>query len=415
MNKTLLLLGAGVEQLPAIHALRSADIRLVVVDGNAKAPGLAIADEPIALSAYDAERVAAAVLMCHRRSPIHGILSVGVDAPRTVALIVERLRLPGPRPSTMRLAADKIELKRRLFEDEVPMAWFSEIETGTVLRALASVRGYPLVVKPADSRGARGVVHVTEDVDIEWAYRTALAHSPTKRVIVEELLPGPQVYTESAVIDGQVITLGFVDRVEADPTRFAPHVVDAGADMPSSLPPRTLDAISKLVAQASRSLGMTCGTLRSDIVVTPDGPRLIEVSPLLSGGFLATDLVPLSTGVDLVVLAAKLAMGERPDRGLFTARYQRGAAVRFLLPMPGVVSRIDGVETADRMAGVERVQLYVREGDRVEKITDAIRRGGYVIASGGTREDAVRSVEAACAAISIDVRPAADAAPGVAG
>jgi biotin carboxylase len=415
MKKTLLVLGAGVEQVPAIRCAKAAGVRVLALDGNPKAPGFALADECIQASPHDAERATAAVLLVHRRSPVHGVLSVGVDAAKTVSLLVDRLRLPSPPSGAIRLAADKPELKRRLFEDEVPMAWFSEIESENVLRALAAVRGLPLIVKPADSRGSRGVVRLGPDVEIDWAWNHALANSPTRRVVVEEVLPGPQLYTESVVVDGDAVTVGFMDRVEADPDRFGPHVVDAGGDMPSALPARTLEAVHQLVAQAARSLGVRTGTLRADVAVTPDGPRLIEATPLVSGGFLATDLVPLSTGVDFLGLIVKLAVGERVTRSQFTPRYHRGASVRFLLPETGVVSRVSGAETADAMPGVERAVVYVREGDTVERITDATRRGGYVIATGATREEAAASATAAAAAIAIDVRPAADAAPGVAG
>ncbi|MBI1852690.1 MAG: hypothetical protein HYR85_20305 [Planctomycetes bacterium] len=415
MKKTLLVLGAGVEQVPGIRCAKAAGVRVLALDGNPKAPGFGLADEPIHVSPFDPERVAAAVSLIHRRSPIHGVLSIGIDAARTVALLVDRLRLPCPPSGAIRIAADKIEMKRRLFEDEVPMAWFSEIESENVLRALASVRGLPLVVKPADSRGARGVVRLTPEVEIDWAYNHALSHSPSRRVIVEELLPGPQVYTETVVIDGDAVTVGFLDRIEADPRRFGPHIVDAGGNMPSHLPARTLESVHQIVAQAARSLGVRTGTLRADVVVTPDGPRLIEATPLLSGGFFATDLIPLSTGVDFLGLVVNLAVGERVTRSQFTPRYHRGAAVRFLLPASGIVSRIAGTEDADQMPGVERAVVYVREGDAVERITDATRRGGYVIATGASREDAEQAADAAASAISIDVRPAADAAPGVAG
>ena len=78
-------------------------------------------------------------------------------------------------------------MKERFKQDEIPIPWFKEITTFQELKEAVKDRGYPLVIKPIDSRGARGVLRLTKDVDLGWAYETAKSYSPSGRAMVEEI------------------------------------------------------------------------------------------------------------------------------------------------------------------------------------------------------------------------------------
>ena len=107
---------------------------------------------------------------------------------------------------------DKLLMKETLLAAGISIPWFSLIKSVSELRSLISKRGLPLVIKPVDSRGARGVIQITNSVDLEWAFEHAKSFSPTSRVMIEEFLEGEQYSTESILTDEKNITPGFAER-----------------------------------------------------------------------------------------------------------------------------------------------------------------------------------------------------------
>src|SRR5262249_7360653 len=151
-----------------------------------------------------AEETAAAAERFHRTiQPIHGVLCVAADAPLTSATVAERLHLPGISVATAKLACDKLAMKRRFVGCGGSVPWVSFVTDASDLRRIVTERGSDLVIKPVDSRGSRGVQRLARAPDLESAFALAQSHSPTRRVMVEAYLAGPQVSTESIVTRGR--------------------------------------------------------------------------------------------------------------------------------------------------------------------------------------------------------------------
>ena len=140
------------------------------------------------------------------------------------------------------------------------------------------------------------MLRLTQDVDLEWAFDVAHQHSPTGRVMLENFLPGPQVSTESLVIDGVAYTPGFADRNYEYIERFAPHIIENGGQLPSHLNAQTQGAVCDLVQEAALAMGIQNGVVKGDIVVTDGVPHIIEIAARLSGGYFCTHEIPLTTG-----------------------------------------------------------------------------------------------------------------------
>src|SRR5262245_56815537 len=291
--RTLLVISGGREAVPAILEARRMGLQVVVSDGAADAPGFRVADATLLASTYDAEATVAAARAYAKRSRIDGVLAVAADVPVTLATVADALRLPGPSLATAELAADKLAMKNRLATAGVPVPWYVAIESGDALTRLAAEVTFPLIVKPVDSRGARGVIRLLPDVDPRRAFTMAAAESPTGRVMVERFIPGPQVSTESVVVGGRTTTIGFSDRNYELLDRFAPFVIENGGDLPSCLPPAVLESIDDLVGRAAAALGVQHGTVKGDIVIGTEGPMVIEVAVRLSGGYFCTHEIPL--------------------------------------------------------------------------------------------------------------------------
>lgn len=401
--RTLWIVSGGTEAVPGIRRAKEMGLHVVVSDMNPKAPGMAVADDGVVASTYDVEATVAAAQEYHRTvRPIDGVMCIASDVPLTVASVAAALGLPGIPVAVARLAADKLAMKRRLLSSGISIPWFSPVESVGHLRALASEKGFPFVIKPVDSRGARGVLRLTPDVDLEWAFRHALELSPGSRVMVEEYLSGPQISTESLLLNGIGYTPGFSDRNYEYLDRFAPYFIENGGQQPSILDDDDRDAVCELAEEAGRALGIITGIAKGDMVLTTEGPKVIEIAARLSGGWFCTDQIPLATGVDLVGVAIRVALGERPSAQELEPRSSQGVAIRYFFPPPGRVVAIRGADQFEGVPWMHRLGFFVGPGDTVEPVTNHTKRAGFVITTGRTRDQAVARALQVVDAIEID-------------
>ncbi|MCD6440781.1 MAG: ATP-grasp domain-containing protein, partial [Candidatus Marinimicrobia bacterium] len=284
----------------------------------------------------------------------------------------------------------------------ISIPWFCRVDSVTHLRRILSERGFPVVLKPVDSRGARGVLRLTESVDLDWAYEHSVSFSPSGRVMVEEYLQGPQISTESAIINGQAFTPGFTDRNYEFLDRFAPYIIENGGHQPSVLTTAQQKAVSKLAERAALAMGIKTGIAKGDMVLTKDGPKVIEIAARLSGGWFSTDQIPLATGVDLIGSAIRIALDEQVQEKDLIPQYQKGVAIRYFFPEPGRVIRIENAELFRDRSWVHKLGFFVKSGDIVEPVTNHTKRAGFVITTGETRDQVIERAEQVVTTIEIE-------------
>src|SRR5262249_17953726 len=267
--------------------------------------------------------------------------------------------------------------------------WFRSIASLAELRAVFAERGYPLVLKPVDGRGARGVLRLTEATDLAWAFSHAASQSRRGAVMIEEHLAGPQISTEGLLVGGAGTTCGFIDRNYEHLETFAPYMVENGGEQPSMLPLPAQRRIAATAMDAGRAMGIVNGSVKGDMVWTDRGPCVIEIAARLSGGWMSTDQVPLGTGVDLIGCAIRLALGEEGPAEDLRPRWHRGVAIRYFFPPPGRVIAIEGAEAFAGVPWVHRLGFFVQRDEVGQPVTDHTRRAGFVITTGATRDEAV--------------------------
>lgn len=405
--KTIWIVSGGAEAVPGIRRAKDMGLHVVVSDGNPKAPGALLADSFVLASTYDVNATVEAAKRYHREQrPVNGVISVASDVPLTVASIATALGLPGIPLETAHLASDKLAMKRRFAEKNIPIPWFQAVDSLAHLHELIRQRGFPLVIKPVDSRGARGVLRLSEKVDLAWAFQHARDNSPTGRVMVEEYLSGPQISTESLLLPGKAYTPGFSDRNYEFLECFSPYIIENGGEQPSALSPPDQEAVKRCAEAAGRAMGIEVGIAKGDMVLTSEGPKVIEIAARLSGGWFSTDQIPLATGVDLVGAAIKVALGEVPSREELTPRYQRGVAIRYFFPQPGIITAIHNIEKAWQIPGVYKLDFFLGPGETVEPVTNHTKRCGYVITCGADRSEAISRAAEVISTIRIETRNA---------
>ena len=242
---------------------------------------------------------------------IDGALCAAIDAPLVGAEIADAFGIShGLSIAEAELAQDKFLQKKRLHALGISVPAFLQAFNGRAITEAQRLWRDTVVVKPADSRGGRGVIRCTEAVDPDFAYQIAHDNSPTGRVLVERWLDGPQLSTESIVQNGEVLFTAVGLRNYARLEEFAPFVIEDGFDEPfadTMLQPE----IDNLIEAACRALGwyqLGAGTVKGDLVIHDGVVHIIELAARLSGGFFATHGHPLAYGVDFVGQAVKAAL-----------------------------------------------------------------------------------------------------------
>ncbi|MBC8179517.1 ATP-grasp domain-containing protein [candidate division KSB1 bacterium] len=391
MAKTLLIVSGGIEAVPGIQRAKEMGLYIVVSDMDPNASGFEFSDDHIIASTYDINATVRAAKEYHKnKRSIDGVICIASDVPLTVSTVAEEFNLPGIPVETARLASDKLAMKKCFASAGIQIPWYSQIETVSDLKKIIEDRGLPLVIKPIDNRGARGVLRITNVDQAEWAFVHSLNYSPTLKLMVEEFLEGPQISTEAIIIDGVGYPIGFTDRNYEFIDRFAPYIIENGGGFPSHLDPTDQIAIADMSIKAGLAMGIKNGIAKGDMVLTDDGPKVIEIAARLSGGWFSTDQIPLGLGIDLIGSAIKLALGEKIDVKELIPQYHKGVAIRYFFPEPGIVKGIRHREKFNGVNWVNRLGLFVKPGDIVESVTNHTKRAGFVITTADTQDLAIQ-------------------------
>jgi biotin carboxylase len=372
----LVVLGAGPAQLGALRAARRAGVRTIACDkaSDALALRLGLVDVHEEVSTFDVdgvERVA-------RAHDANGLIAPGTDGPvRVAAEVAARLGLAHPLAPAVAVAATDKLAQRAAFA-AAGVAQPSLIDPG----APYSRR---VVVKPSLAQGQRGLTRVERAEDLAPALERARAESRDGEALVEELIDGEEVTVNGFLHDG-FHAIAVTDRERASAFGVATaHVFPARAG--------TAEAIVTARA-ACAALGIERGPVYVQIVLAPDGPRVMEVAARLGGGHDAERCLA-ATGIDLAALAVRAALDARIAPSELWRSRQRGAIVRFLVGPPGELVAVEGVDEALQVPGVLDVQSYRQSGERLAALAVGADRVGFVLAEGIDRAAAEHAADRA--------------------
>lgn len=345
------------------------------VDGD-RHPVLRDADEVIVVDTNDRAAMTGAVIgiVCRRR--IDGVLTTCDYYLDAVAELAKMLGLPGASPDIVRRALRKDAVRIVLKRAGLPGPRFAVAATWDDALAGATEVGFPLVAKPVDLNSGTSVHLVTDEAGLKDAFyevtsreRNTRQQPLVRRLLLEELLQGPEVSVEAVTVAGETTVLGITGK------SITPSFVEAGHVFPAPLPPAVARDVEAHVRAALSALGISHGLSHTELRLTPSGPRIVEVNPRQAGGYVF-DLVETVTGVHPLELLVDLALGSTPRTSPGTTG---SAAVAFVLaPVDGVVIGVDGRDELDADTAVARWDLDVPGA--VRRPRDNNDRVGHVLA-----------------------------------
>lgn len=304
MKGNLAIIGASYLQLPLIVKAKEMGYTTHVFAWECGDVGETAADHFYPVSIVEKEEI----LEACRKIGICGICSIASDlAMITVNYVAQNLGLTSNTIEATAKSTNK-HLMRRAFEaagDPSPKSIL--VKESTDLSALKLT--YPVIVKPTDRSGSRGIYKVTEASQLKEAVAGAMEQGFVKEALVEEFAEGQEYSVEFISYRGKHHFLALTHKY----TTGAPHFIETGHLQPAPVSEDTLMRIRAVVEHALDTLELKHGASHSELKVAPDGTiRIIEIGGRMGGDCIGSDMVRYSTGYDFVKMVIQVACGEAP-------------------------------------------------------------------------------------------------------
>ncbi len=403
----IFILGASALQIPMIRAAKERGLYVYVLDYDSAAAGIPLADEFLCISTIDSR----AVLEAARKYKPDYVMTSTSDMPvRTVAWVSEQLGMQCDISYEDALCAtDKNHMRRRMKECGVPIPKFYAAYSAEDFIGKSRIFKDRFVAKPADNAASRGVVLVDTKRNPSVSYLRKIynyVHSFSRGgvVMVEEYMEGPEVSVETFTVNRETHIITITDKMVTD----LPYFVETGHTEGSRLPEIEQADIRIVALKAVKAINVINGPCHVEIKATAKGAKLVEIAARMGGDHITSDLVPLSTGVDMTACSLAAVIGDPVD---LEPKRSQGAAIRFLYMRDAadtsvdsstrIITSIEGIETASSMPGVTDVQLYSRVGDEAVPLKSSNDRLGHVIAVGADADESAARADAALEAIRI--------------
>ncbi len=406
-RRTLLLVGAGLLQVPAVEVARREGLHIVATDRDPGAVVFPMVDETVVVDTKDVQGHVELAKRLAERGDLVAVYTEGADVEVTVAEAAAAVGLPGCDPRAARICSDKAEFRRVCESAGLPGPRYREVASLEEARAALKETGLPAIIKALDNSASRGATKIATEGELPEAYDEALRWTSGDTVLVEECLSGPEQSVETLVgKDGRQWRCNVVDR----PFAFDPYPIELGHDNPTVLSDEQQEQLYELVEATTKVVGIDLGAAKADTMWTQRGPVVIEMTARLSGGFHSQYTSPLAWGTNDIKAALDLALGRELDPADVTPKRHRHSICRALFPEPGVITDIDGVEQALAINGVEHVLFRMGVGELIRPYRTCADRASFIITCAETRERALMAADEAAEAIRIATEPAVGSA-----
>lgn len=318
---------------------------------------------------------------------IDAIVTAATDKPLVMmARIAEKYGFPFFSVDTAKWSTDKFLMKERFELGGIPHA------RGRLISRVEEVDdlSYPVIVKPRDNSGSRGVKLCRNREELKNSIAEALDNSQMDSVLVEEYIEGPEYSIEGLHYDGKSKVIQFTEKK----TTELPYNVELGHLQPADIDEDNKQKIREIVAQIGNVLGFINCPSHTELKINNRGVYVIETSPRLGGDYITSTLTPLSTGVNLEDELLLISLG---DSITPTPQTIQCSGVRFFAFEEGnVIKHVPDAKIVKVWPHVVDFSFKMLEGQVVKRITSSLNRYGHLTLVADNRqsiEEAFREYE----------------------
>lgn len=311
---------------------------------------------------------------CLRIKP-EGVCSVASDLCNiTAGYLTEKLGLCGNTPEAVKRSTNKALMRAAFAKAGIPSPCSTKVKASDseaeIIGRISQMQ-YPLIIKPTDRSGSRGVRKVERIEDVIPAVQAAISAGFENAAMIEEYVEGAEYSVEYISWRGRHKFMALTEKF----TTGAPSFIETGHLQPAAVSSGMLYKVKTLTEKALDSLGIEYGASHSELKISNEGDiKFIEIGSRMGGDCIGSDLTALSTGDDYLGMVIDTAVGREPHFNVSASGCPCG--IRFIF------SRDD----VDRMKKIPRdhiVETFFNE-DFDGNVSDSSSRGGYFIVKGDT-------------------------------
>ena len=318
-----------------------------------------------------------------KRHKVDGVMAINDFGVRAAAYVSQSLGLVGIDMDAAHAEINKGAMREVWQRAGLPIPDFRVISTVEKALDASEELGFPLVMKPTESAGGRGVSVVKNRDEVEWSFDFAKPFAKNNRIIVESFLDGIEMTIEALTYKGKTQILAMSDKYKPE-MRYR---VATRLNYPAFFSEEILSDVRTVVTKAVKAIGIENGVSHTEVIVTNEGPKLVEMAARGGGGHIFSTIVKEVCGVNMVQELAKILTGETPD---LTPKYQRGCVYGFFHPPPGIIKAIHGFEEAKAAEGVIDIGIFKKIGDEVGDLINSLQRVGFFVVGASCRDEAVK-------------------------
>jgi carbamoyl-phosphate synthase large subunit len=373
-KKSILVFGVGELQKSIIGRAHNKGLFVIGIDPCAEAFCKDDVDAFEIVGGQDYE----GTLAVAKKYNVSAVVTAATDKPLVMmARVAKELNLPFYSVETAQWSTDKYQMKQRFIAGDVPCA------KGRLVKSAQETADfvYPVIVKPRDNSGSRGVKLCRTQEELQSCIDEALEYTHLDSVLVEEFIEGQEYSIESLHYNGKTEVIQFTEKKT---TEF-PYNVELGHKQPANLTEYQRNAVRDVIAKIGDALHFENCPSHTELKINEQGIFVIETSPRLGGDYITSTLVPLSTGINIEDQLLNIALGEPVDTK--KGRAEKASGVCFFSLPEGTVTAIDEkIKNVSKWPGVVDFNLKLKVGDKVNKITSSLNRYGQFIVKADCRE-----------------------------
>lgn len=378
MKKKIAIIGASHFQAPLIRKAKEKQIETHVFAWEVGDVGEEIADYFYPISIIEKEEI---LIKCVEIG-IDGICSIASElAIITVNYVANKMGLIGNSESCTLLSTNKFYMRQAFYENNDPSPKSNLVTDIADLDKCELT--YPVIVKPIDRSGSRGITKVDKKEQLLSAINDAVSQGFEKKAIIEEFVTGQEYSVEYISWKGNHNFVALTKKY----TTGSPSFIETGHIEPAEIDEVMLSRIKDVVEHALDTLQIKNGASHSELKVSKDGKiTIIEIGGRMGGDFIGSDLVQLATGFDFLSAVIDISLGERPD--IIPCEEHHAAGVRFIF-------NDRDLESLNRVLREhpEYVVSYDYDTDLAEEVTDSSNRHGYFIISSNRLDNIINYIE----------------------
>lgn len=365
----IIIVGASYLQRPLVNRAKEMGYRTHVFAWESGAVVKTECDKYYPISIVDLDSI---IEICDSLNPV-GVVSIASDlAARTVRALAKRYNMPCNSDKSEFMTANKAHMREAFKIAGLPSPQYIVLSNEQrILDELEPSLVFPVIVKPVDRSGSRGVTRVDDIAKLRIAVTEAFRESFCKEVIVESFIAGTEASVESISWQGEHSILAITDKV----TTGAPHYVELEHHQPSVLSEDVQKYIRTLIPMALDVLDIQYGAAHSEVIVDAHGKVWItEIGARMGGDFIGSHLVHMSTGYDYMQGVVEIATNT--FHNIETSR-QRYAGVKFLNPAVGQVAAIES--RGNMFPFIVESEVFLEVGQMTAPARHSGERGAYFI------------------------------------